>query len=77
MTVERKARWVKDSHKTPEQSCSTYAGVVSREIIRISLTYALLTTLLYLELISKMPIFKRQQQRRNTSFADLRLASKM
>ena len=40
MTLERKARWVKDGHKTPEPSWSTYAGVVSRESVRIDLTYA-------------------------------------
>ena len=40
MTLERKARWVKDGHKTPEPSWSTYAGVVSRESVRIAFTYA-------------------------------------
>ena len=45
MTLERKARWVKDGHKTPEPDRSTYAGVVSRESVRISLTYAALNSL--------------------------------
>jgi len=45
MTLERKARWVKDGHKTPEPDWSTYAGVVSRESIRIALTYAALNDL--------------------------------
>ena len=45
MTLERKARWVKDGHKTPEPSWSTYAGVVSRESVRIALTYAPLNNL--------------------------------
>ena len=45
MTLERKARWVKDGHKTPQPDWSTYAGVVSRETIRISLTYAALNRL--------------------------------
>jgi hypothetical protein len=40
MTLERKARWVKDGHKTPEPDNSTYAGVVSRESVRIAFTYA-------------------------------------
>ena len=40
MTLERKARWVKDGHKTPEPEWSTYVGVVSRESVRIALTYA-------------------------------------
>ena len=45
MTLERKARWVKDGHKTPEPEMSTYAGVVSRESVRIALTYAALNSL--------------------------------
>ena len=40
MTLERKARWVKDGHMTSEPETSTFAGVVSRESIRIALTYA-------------------------------------
>ena len=38
----RKACWVKDCHKTPTPELSTYAGVVSRESVRIALTYAAL-----------------------------------
>ena len=30
MTLEWKARWIKDSHKTTEPEWSTFAGVVSR-----------------------------------------------
>ena len=45
MILERKARWVKDGHWTPEPSWSTYAGVVSRESVRIGLTYAALNGL--------------------------------
>ena len=45
MTLERKARWVKDGHKTPEPDNSTYAGVASRESVRIALTYAALNNL--------------------------------
>jgi len=33
---------VKDGHLTPDPEGSTYAGVVSRESIRIALTYAAL-----------------------------------
>ena len=33
MTLECKARWVKDGHQTPEPGWSTYAGVVSRESV--------------------------------------------
>ena len=45
MTLERKARWVKDGHRTPEPVNSTFAGVVSRESISIALTYAALNGL--------------------------------
>ena len=45
MTLERKARWVKDGHRTPEPDWCTFAGVVSRESIRIALTYAALNGL--------------------------------
>ena len=37
-----KARWVKDSHRTPDPTTSRYAGVVSRESLHIFLTYAAL-----------------------------------
>ena len=42
MDFTRKARWVLDGHKTPEPIISTYADVVSRESVRIALTYAAL-----------------------------------
>ena len=42
MDFTRKARWVKDGHKTPNPDTSSYAGVVSRESIRIMLTHAAL-----------------------------------
>jgi hypothetical protein len=37
-----KARWVKDGHKTLDSTTSSFAGVVSRDSIRISLMYAAL-----------------------------------
>jgi hypothetical protein len=37
-----KARWVKDGHKTLDSTTSSFARVVSRDSIRISLTYAAL-----------------------------------
>ena len=37
-----KARWVLDGHKTETPDISTYAGVVSKESVRIALTYAAL-----------------------------------
>lgn len=45
MSLERKARWVLDGHLTPDVDYSTYAGVVSRESVRIALTYAALNGL--------------------------------
>ena len=42
MDFTRKARWVKDGHRTPNLDTSSYAGVVSRESVRILLTYAAL-----------------------------------
>ena len=40
MDFTRKARWVLDGHKTPDTVGYTYAGVVSRESVRISFSYA-------------------------------------
>ena len=45
MDFTRKARWVLDGHKTPDIAGSTYAGVVSRESVRIAFTYAALNGL--------------------------------
>ena len=45
MDFTRKTRWVLDGHKTPDPIGSTYAGVVSRESVRIALTYAALNDL--------------------------------
>jgi Reverse transcriptase (RNA-dependent DNA polymerase) len=42
MDFTRKARWVLDGHKTHDPVGSTYAGVVSRESVRIAFTYAAL-----------------------------------
>ena len=42
MDFTRKARWVKDGHLTPDLENSKYVGVVSRESVRIALTYAAL-----------------------------------
>ena len=46
MDFTRKARFALDGHKTEKPEISTYAGVVSRENIRIVLTYASLNKLL-------------------------------
>ena len=45
MDFTRKCRWVLDGHKCPDPEGSTYAGVVSRESVRIALTYAALNGL--------------------------------
>eukprot|EP00957_Ditylum_brightwellii_P170927 13009511-Ditylum_brightwellii.AAC.1 len=45
MDVTRKARWVIDGHKTVNPIGSTYAGVVSRESVRIAFAYATLNGL--------------------------------
>ena len=45
MDFTRKARWVLDGHKTPDPVGSTYAGVVSRESVRIAFAYAALNNL--------------------------------
>ena len=42
MDFTRKERWVKDGHQTPDPESSSYAGVASRESIRILLTHATL-----------------------------------
>ena len=40
MDFTRKARWVKDGHRTADLNRSTYAGVVSRETVRIAMLYS-------------------------------------
>ena len=45
MDFTRKARWVLDGHKQADPDGCTYAGVVSRESVRIALTYAALNGL--------------------------------
>ena len=45
MDFRRKARYVKDGHKTPSPEGSVYAGVISRDSVRIALTYAALNDL--------------------------------
>jgi hypothetical protein len=45
MDFSRKARWVLDGHRTVSHIGSTYAGVVSRESVRIAFAYAALNGL--------------------------------
>ena len=42
MDFTRKARWVKDGHKTPDPWTSNYAGVISRDSVNIDITYSYL-----------------------------------
>ena len=42
MDFTQKAQWVKDGHRTPDSTTPSFAGVVSREIISVTLTYAAL-----------------------------------
>ena len=42
MDFTRKAHWVEDGHKTPNSTTSIFAGVLSRDSIRIALTHAAL-----------------------------------
>ena len=39
MNFTRKAKWVKDCHRTTYPEHSIFAGVVSRESVRIEITY--------------------------------------
>ena len=45
MDFSRKARWVLDGHRSADPIGSTYAGVVSRDSVRIALTYAALNNI--------------------------------
>ena len=42
MDFTRKARWVLDGHQSTDTIGSIYAGVISRDSVRIALTYAAL-----------------------------------
>ena len=45
MDFTQKARWVKDGHWYPDPTTLAYASVVSREIVRVVLTYTALMDL--------------------------------
>jgi hypothetical protein len=45
MDFTRKARWVKDGHKSPDSKTSSFARVVSHDSIQIALTHAALLDL--------------------------------
>ena len=70
-------RWVLDGHKTPEVDGSTYAGVVSRESVRIALTYETLKDLQVCAADIQMPTYKHQVHRRIILFVDLSLGVRM
>ena len=77
MDFTRKARWVLDGHKTPDPVGCKYAGVVSRESVRIAFTYAALNELDVCWQTSEMPTFSHQHPKRITSSVDQRLEWKM
>ena len=66
MDFTRKARWVKDGHKTPTPVESNYAGVVSRESVRIALTYAALMASMLRLLTSRMLTYRLPHQKSTT-----------
>ena len=45
MDFTKKARWVLDGHRTSDPEGSIYAGVVSRDSVKIGFTYATLNDL--------------------------------
>ncbi len=79
MDFTRKARWFKDGYKDPDLTISSYAGVVSRESIRIVLTYAGLLRLLVIGLVGtlRMHTFKLQALKSILLSADLSLELRM
>ena len=66
MDFTRKARWVKDGHKFPNPTPRSYDGVVSRESIQISLTFADMAKLDVQSADIKTPTSKPQALRRIT-----------
>ena len=66
MTLEQNAQWVKYIHRTPEPENLTYADVVSRDSVRISLTYTSLNGFDVYACDIKIPTFKEPVPR-NTS----------
>ena len=77
MDFTRKVRWVLDGHKTLDPIGSTYAGVVSRESVRIALTYAALNELDVFAADIGMHIYKPRRHKRTTSSADQNLVSRI
>jgi hypothetical protein len=66
----RKARWVLDGHKTTDPVyISTYAGVVSRESVRIAFTYAALNGLGVSEADIRRICRHQAHRKTTTSFA--------
>ena len=79
MDFTRKARWVLDGHKTPNLIGSTYAGVVSRDNIRIASRYAALACMVWMfsPLTLGMLTYKCRVSRKITSCVALNLELKM
>ena len=63
MNFTRKARFVANGSKTPDPMTSTYAGVVSRESVRIAFVYAALNELDVMTADIQMRILQHQYQK--------------
>ena len=74
MYFTRKARCVKDGHRTPKPESSSYTGVVSRESIRIMLTHAALHDVPVVAADVQNAYLQAPLQRSTISFVDLSLA---
>ena len=77
MDFMRKARWVKEGHKTPNPTRTNYLGVILQDSIQIALTYAALMGLPVMVLILKMPTFRHRVWRNILSYVAQSLALRM
>ncbi len=77
MDFTRKACWVKDGNKTPNSTTSSLAGVVSRNSICISLTYAALLGLPVIGADTRNAYPQAQAQRNTSSCVVLSLDLKI
>ena len=74
MEFTRKARWMKDGHRTADPLETSYDGVASRNSVQISYTLAAINGLdIFALQIFRTPIFKLQHQRSTMLSIDLNL----
>ena len=71
----RKARWVKDGYRTVDPLGSNYAGVVSRDSVRIAFTYAALNGLDICAADIQTAYIQAPTSEKCHVFVDLRLVS--